>query len=84
LLEQLDAFRKPQRFEKFLLASEADARGRPGYENRSFPQSGFFRKAFAAAQSVDIKSLVAQGYSNRELAEKIRQERTRLVAAVSK
>jgi tRNA nucleotidyltransferase (CCA-adding enzyme) len=84
LLEQLDAFRKPQRFEKFLLASEADARGRPGYENRSFPQGGFFRKAFAAARSVDIKSLVEQGYSNRELAEKIRQERTRLVAAVSK
>lgn len=83
-LEQLDAFRKPQRFEKFLLASEADARGRPGYENRSFPQGSFFRKAFDAAQSVNIKSLVEQGYSNRELAEKIRQERTRLVAAVSK
>jgi len=83
-LEQLDAFRKPQRFEKFLLASEADARGRPGYENRPFPQGGYFRKAFEAAQSVDIKSLVDQGYSNRELAEKIRQERTRLVAAVNK
>jgi tRNA nucleotidyltransferase (CCA-adding enzyme) len=83
-LEQLDAFRKPQRFEKFLLASEADARGRPGYENRSFPQGDFFRKAFEAARSIDIKSLVDQGYSNRELAEKIRQERTRLVAAVSK
>ena len=83
-LEQLDAFRKPQRFEKFLLASEADARGRPGYENRSFRQGHFFRKAFEAAQSVDIKPLVEQGYRNRELAEKIRQERTRLVAAIEK
>jgi tRNA nucleotidyltransferase (CCA-adding enzyme) len=83
-LEQLDAFRKPQRFEKFLLASEADARGRPGYENRSFRQGRFFRKAFEAAQSVDIKPLVEQGYRNRELAEKIRQERTRLVAAIEK
>jgi tRNA nucleotidyltransferase (CCA-adding enzyme) len=83
-LEQLDAFRKPQRFEKFLLASEADARGRPGYENRSFPQGSYFRKAFDAAREVDIKSLVAQGYSNKELAEKIRLERIRLVSAIEK
>ena len=83
-LEQLDAFRKPQRFEKFLLASEADARGRPGHENSSFAQGGFFRKAFAAAQQVDIKSLVQQGYSNKELADKIREERTRLVSAIKK
>jgi tRNA nucleotidyltransferase (CCA-adding enzyme) len=83
-LEQLDAFRKPQRFEKFLLASEADARGRPGHENSSFAQGSFFRRAFAAAQQVDIKSLVQQGYSNKELADKIREERTRLVAAIEK
>jgi len=83
-LEQLDAFRKPQRFEKFLLASEADARGRPGQENSSFPQGDFFRRAFEAAQQVDIKSLVQQGYSNKELADKIREERTRLVAAIEK
>jgi tRNA nucleotidyltransferase (CCA-adding enzyme) len=83
-LEQLDAFRKPQRFEKFLLASEADARGRPGHENQTFPQGDFFRKAFEAARQVDIQSLVQQGYSNRELADKIREERIRLVAAIEK
>ncbi|UCB56271.1 MAG: multifunctional CCA addition/repair protein [Thiotrichales bacterium] len=83
-LEQLDAFRKPQRFEKFLLASEADARGRPGHEDATFPQAAYFRQAFEQAQKVDIKSLVQQGYSNRELADQIRQERTRLVAAIKK
>ena len=83
-LEQLDAFRKPQRFEKFLLASEADARGRPGHENSLFPQGDFFRKAFIAAQDVDTQALVQQGYSNKELADKIREERTRLVAAIEK
>ncbi len=83
-LEQLDAFRKPQRFEKFLLASEADARGRPGHENSSFPQGDLFQESFEAAQNVDIQSLVQQGYSNKELADKIREERTRLVAAISK
>lgn len=83
-LEQLDAFRKPQRFEKFLLASEADARGRPGHEDSTFPQGAYFRMAFEQAQKVDIKSLVEQGYSNRVLADKIREERTRLVAAIEK
>lgn len=83
-LEQLDAFRKPQRFEKFLLASEADARGRPGHEDSTFPQGAYFRMAFEQAQKVDIKSLVEQGYSNRVLADKIREERTRRVAAIEK
>ena len=83
-LEQLDAFRKPQRFESFLLASEADARGRPGYENRRFEQGDYFRKAFKAAREVDVKALVQQGYSNKELADKIREQRIRLVAAIDK
>lgn len=83
-LEQLDAFRKPQRFEKFLLASEADARGRPGHEDSTFPQGAYFRTAFEQAQKVDIKSLVEQGYSNRVLADKIREERVRLVSAIKK
>ncbi len=83
-LERLDAFRKPGRFEKFLLASEADARGRPGYENRSFPQGDFFREAFNVTRQVDVKALLAQGYRNEGLAEQIRQERIRQVAALQK
>lgn len=83
-LEQLDAFRKPRRFEKFLLASEADARGRPGHENNTFPQGRFFRKAYEEACKVDVSSLVEQGYNDRALAEKIREERVRLVSAIKK
>lgn len=79
-LEQLDAFRKPGRFEKFLLASEADARGRPGFESKHFEQGEFFRRALAAANSVDITALRKQGYENLKLANKIKEERTRLVA----
>jgi tRNA nucleotidyltransferase (CCA-adding enzyme) len=83
-LERLDAFRKPQRFEKFLLASEADARGRPGHEDADFPQGDFFRQAFEQAGKVDVRSLVEQGFSNWELADKIREERVRLVSAIDK
>lgn len=79
-LEQLDAFRKPGRFEKFLLASEADARGRPGFENEHFGQSNFFRQALTAANGVDATSLRNQGFENLQLANKIREERVRLVS----
>jgi len=81
-LEKLDAFRKPERFEKFLLASEADAHGRTGYENQYFEQSDFFRKAFRAANNVDVTALREQGFENLELANKIREERIRLVAEI--
>lgn len=84
VLEKLDAFRRPERFEKFLLACEADARGRTGYENRYFAQGDFFRKAFRAAGSVDVAALREQGFENMALASKIREERIRLVKAVKK
>ena len=80
-LERLDAFRKPQRFEKFLLASEADARGRPGYENKIFRQADFFRRSLSACVEIDIDGLRALGYENKALAEKIHEAR---VAAVSR
>ncbi len=74
-LEQLDAYRKPERFEKFLLASEADARGRPGYENKEFNQGDFFRSALKTTKNVDIAALREAGFENLALAEKIKQTR---------
>lgn len=82
-LEQIDAFRRPERFEKFLLASEADARGRTGFEDKKFAQSDYFRKAFKAACSVDIAALIEAGYENKVLAEKIKEERIRLITTAA-
>jgi tRNA nucleotidyltransferase (CCA-adding enzyme) len=79
-LEQLDAFRKPERFEKFILASEADARGRTGYENKAFPQSDFFRQALTVAKQVDVDELRSLGFENLALANKIKEVRIKAVA----
>ena len=57
ILNSTDAFRRPQRFEKFLLACEADARGRAGLENRDYPQVDYLRAAFSTASAVDIDDL---------------------------
>ena len=60
VLEKTDAFRRPERFEQFLLTCEADARGRTGYENRDYPQAAFFRQALAAASSVDAAAIAKE------------------------
>lgn len=79
-LEALDAFRRPQRFEQFLLACEADARGRKGLEERDYPQARWFLTACRAAAEVNVRSLVEQGLKGRELGEAIRQARLQAIA----
>lgn len=74
-LLRLDALRKPQRFEQFLLACEADARGRLGLENRHYPQADLLRQVHQAAAGVQARPLVQQGLSGLALAEALRQER---------
>ncbi len=83
-LEQLDAFRKPERFEKFLLACEADARGRPGYENIELPQGDYFRCALKAAKNIDITELRNLGFENQALANEIKKARVAAVKSLKK
>lgn len=78
-LEAVDAFRRPERLAQFLLACEADSRGRPGFENQDFPQPGLFRQAFAAAQAVTAREIVAEGVSGPAVGEQLRERR---VAAI--
>jgi len=73
-LDALDAFRRPERLEAFVLACEADFRGRTGYEDRPYPQAAVFRQVFAAAQAVDTAAIAA-GQSGPQVGEAIRLAR---------
>ncbi|HAT31808.1 MAG TPA: multifunctional CCA addition/repair protein [Janthinobacterium sp.] len=57
LFERCDAFRKPQRFEQMLLATECDSRGRggpaDGFRDKPFPQAAHLLAALAAARAVN-------------------------------
>jgi tRNA nucleotidyltransferase (CCA-adding enzyme) len=75
VLDRSDAFRRPDRFEKFLLTCEADARGRKGLENRDYPQADFFRGAFKAANEVDIGDLKAGDLAGAEIGKAIHERR---------
>lgn len=74
-LESTDALRRPERFELFLRACEADARGRLGLELQPYPQAMILRHALASARQVVIKPLVAAHQNAQELAAAIRQAR---------
>ncbi len=74
-LEQMDAFRRPERFEQFLLACEADARGRAGFEDRDYPQVEYFKNALAAANSVSTESLQEKGFEGKALGDEIKKQR---------
>ena len=71
-LTNLDAWRQPQRLEEFLLACEADSRGRAGFEQRPYPQAELFRAAFEAARRVDTKVLLTEGLQGDAFGKRLR------------
>ncbi|MDJ0711128.1 MAG: multifunctional CCA addition/repair protein [Woeseiaceae bacterium] len=79
VFEKTDAFRRPERFEKFVIACEADARGRTGLEDRRYEQANFIRAAFTAASSVDAAS-IAQETPAHKIPAAIRRARRHAIA----
>jgi tRNA nucleotidyltransferase (CCA-adding enzyme) len=76
VIGEVDGFRQPERFEEFLLACEADARGRAGLENEPYRQAERFRAALGAARGVDAASLARErGLSGAALGEALHEAR---------
>jgi tRNA nucleotidyltransferase (CCA-adding enzyme) len=80
VLNRTDAFRRVERFEKFLLACEADSRGRTGLENEAYPQADYFRAAFAAAMKVEIDDLTNAGLTGADIGKEIESRRVQAIA----
>ena len=59
LLMRCDALRQTKRFELALLACQADAQGRTGFENTPYPQAARLSAALQAAKSVNGGGVVA-------------------------
>ncbi len=79
VLEKTDAFRRPDRFEQFLVTCEADARGRAGLEDRRYPQADYLRGAFAAAMAVDAAAVAAL-HEGAKIPKAISQARKKAIA----
>jgi len=80
LLELTDAFRRGERFERFLLACEADARGRgPDRRAQPYPAGPLLRAARAAAANVRLPEEVLALEPGPVIAARLREARIRAI-----
>lgn len=80
LFESLDLFRRPERLDLFLLACEADSRGRPGdYQTRELKQPALLRETYAAAAAVDVQPIIDRGITGKAIAEALHEQRIRAI-----
>ena len=84
LFDAIDAWRKPQRVEQVALTSEADARGRTGFEASDYPQGRLLRAAWVAAQSVTNKEVIDDGFSGPAIRDELTRRRIAAVEAWKK
>ncbi len=82
LIEGTDALRRPARFEQFLLACTADARGRLGFETTPYPQADFLRAVLEACRTVAVQPLLALGLRGTDLAAALRAVRIEALTLV--
>lgn len=71
VFKSTDAFRRPERFEEFLLCCQADAQGRTGMEETPYPQRQYFSSALTVARAITAQPLIEQGYSGQELGKQL-------------
>jgi tRNA nucleotidyltransferase (CCA-adding enzyme) len=74
-LESCDALRRPERFADFLLACEADARGRQGLAERDYPQRPFFAAARERAAAIALTEDERNGLTGEQIGQELRRRR---------
>jgi len=79
LFDSIDVWRKPERFQLFLLACTADLRGRTGFEQHDYPQATYLNKCYQKANEVAVKDIVQQGYKGAEIREQLSKARQQVI-----
>ena len=80
LFDDIDAWRRPQRVEQLALTSEADVRGRTGFEAKAYPQGRLLREAWEVARNVATKPVIEAGFKGPEVREELTRRRIAAVA----
>jgi len=82
LLEECDAFRRPERFAELLLACEADARGRAGREQEPYPQAAYLAAAHATAAAATLSEDDRRGLEGKAIGAQVRRRRLTALATL--
>lgn len=80
LFDTIDVWRKPERLQQMIISSEADARGRAGFEHNPYPQGDYLRAAFAAANAVSTKKVINLGLQGLAIREELSKRRLQAIA----
>jgi tRNA nucleotidyltransferase (CCA-adding enzyme) len=78
-LQTLDAFRRPERFEQFLIACESDFRGRLGQQQRPYPQAMLMRRARAVALDINLSAQISAGIKGKALSKILYTKRLKAI-----
>lgn len=73
-------FKNADVLQSVLLACEADAKGRTGFESVAYPQRLFWLQVAEAASRVDNREIMQKGFQGAEIAQAIEQKRLQLIA----
>lgn len=82
LLQTLGAFKQDNHVQEFILACEADARGRLGFENTVYESGDFFRQAVKITTQTDTSAALNRGLEGKKVGEAIRQLRVQALNAL--
>ncbi|AWH88309.1 multifunctional CCA addition/repair protein [Limnobaculum parvum] len=75
MLNAIDVWRKPHRLEQMLLVSEADFRGRAGWQQKAYPQASYLRQAFEVVNGVSVKDIIDQGFTGADIKDQLNKRR---------
>ncbi len=80
LLKGLDAFRRPDRFQQFLICCEADARGRTGFEDTEYESGKWLAETFQLLRNVDNRRFIDAGMRDRDIGRAVEKQRLEIIA----
>jgi tRNA nucleotidyltransferase (CCA-adding enzyme) len=82
LLEECDAFRRPERFSEMLLTCQCDAQGRTGLEENPYPQRDYLETARATAAAAQLSDEDRAGLNGPAIAAALREKRLAALTAI--
>jgi tRNA nucleotidyltransferase (CCA-adding enzyme) len=84
VLEECDAFRRPERFSQMLLACQCDAQGRTGLENNPYPQRLFLEQALAIATAAQLTGQEMANLNGPAIATALREKRLAAIRSIER
>jgi tRNA nucleotidyltransferase (CCA-adding enzyme) len=82
MLASIGTFKADNRLNDFLLACEADARGRLDLEDKPYPQADYIRAAQKAAQKIDRSAIGNNKIQGKEIGLAIHQLRIKEISTI--